>query len=356
MTLRAVLALFLLAAPAAAQAPAPWYGKGVSSSQAVAVDRSEPVGARGVAAVGLTVSDLDRSVRFYHGVLGFAPVSDTTIEAPALGRLLGVSAGPVRVARLRLGSELLELTQYLGQTGRPPPADSRSNDRWFQHVAIIVSDMDRAYARLQEARVTPASADGPQQLPAWNPDAGGIRAFYFRDPDGHPLEILQFPGGKGLAKWHDSTGRLFLGIDHTAIVVGSTQRSLAFYRDLLGLSVAGRSENYGPEQERLNNVPGAHLRITSLRGPDGPGIEFLEYLAPKTGRRYPRDERASDLIHWQTRLLVPDADAAAARLRAEGTAFVSPGAVSLAPGVVADGRRGLEVRDPDGHVVQLIEP
>jgi catechol 2,3-dioxygenase-like lactoylglutathione lyase family enzyme len=298
---------------------------------------------------------MDQSLRFYTGVLGFVPVSDATIDEPALGRLVAVPAARARVVRLQLGDELLELTQFLGRTGRPPPADSRSNDGWFQHVAIIVSDMERAYARLEAAGVIAASAGGPQELPAWNPNAGGIRAFYFRDPDGHSLEILQFPEGKGLAKWHDSTGRLFLGIDHTAIVVRNTERSLAFYRDALGLSVAGRSDNYGPEQERLNNVTGAHLRITSLRGPEGPGIEFLEYLAPKDGRPYPRGERASDLIHWQTRLLVPDADAAAARLRAEGTPFVSPGAVTLA-GAVAEGVRGLEVRDPDGHVVQLIEP
>src|SRR5919198_6386712 len=102
------------------------------------------------------------------------------------------------------------------------------------------------------------ATSGPQRLSDWNRNAVGVSAFYFRDPDGHPLEILQFPAGKGLAKWHDSRGRLFLGIDHTAIVVRSTERSLAFYRDLLGLPVAGHSENYGPEQERLNNVPGAH--------------------------------------------------------------------------------------------------
>src|SRR5207249_11847147 len=89
-----------------------------------------------------------------------------------------------------------------------------------------------------------------------NPNAGGIRAFYFRDPDDHPLEILQFPAGKGDPKWQRAEGRLFLGIDHTAIVVASTDASLRFYRDLLGLRIAGTSLNYGPEQERLNNEIG----------------------------------------------------------------------------------------------------
>jgi catechol 2,3-dioxygenase-like lactoylglutathione lyase family enzyme len=345
-----------LAAPLAAQAPAPWYGRGIQSSQAATVAGSQPIGTRGVAAVGLTVSDLDRSIRFYTDVLTFSPLSDTVVDAPPLDRLLGVPATRLRVVRLRLGDEVLELTQFLGSPGRPAPTDSRSNDRWFQHVAIIVSDMDRAYAHLEAAQVQPASEGGPQELPGWNPNAGGIKAFYFRDPDGHPLEILQFPAGKGRAKWHVGTDRLFLGIDHTAIVVRNTERSLAFYRDALGLSVAGGSENYGPEQEHLNNVAGARLRITALRGADGPGIEFLEYRTPRNGRPYPRDERASDLVHWQTRLLVPDASAAVERLRSDRVAFVSPGVVPLPSGAVAEGSRGLQVRDPDGHVVQLIEP
>ena len=346
----------LVAAPLAAQAPTPWYGRGVHSSQAVTADQAPPIAARGVAAVGLTVSSMDRSVRFYTEVLTFAPVSDTMLAAAPFGQLVGVRGARVRVVRLRLGDELLELTQYLDAPSRAPPADSRSNDRWFQHVAIIVSDMDRAFARLEAAGVRHASTGGPEELPAWNANAGRIRAFYFRDPDGHPLEILQFPAGKGLAKWHQSGDRLFLGIDHTAIVVRDTDRSLAFYRDALGLAVAGRSENYGPEQERLNAVPGARLRITTLRGSEGPGIEFLEYLSPQDGRPYPKNERASDLVHWQTRVLVPDAAAALSRLEVEGAPFVSPGAVTLPPGLVAEGNTGLQVRDPDGHVVQLIAP
>jgi catechol 2,3-dioxygenase-like lactoylglutathione lyase family enzyme len=64
---------------------------------------------------------------------------------------------------------------------------------------------------------------------------------------------------------------LFLGIDHTAIVVWDTEASVKFYRDLLGLHVAGESENYGTEQEHLNNVFGAHLRITALLQRRRPG-------------------------------------------------------------------------------------
>src|SRR5205085_1572299 len=141
----------------------------------------------------------------------------------------------------------------------------------------------KAYQWLREHKVEHASP-GPQRLPDSNPNAGGIRAFYFRDPDGHALEALAFPPDKGNPKWRQTTGKLFLGIDHTAIVISETEASVSFYRDVLGMQVVGESENYGPEQERLNNVFGVRLRITAVRADSGPGIEFLEYLTPRDGR------------------------------------------------------------------------
>jgi len=259
----------------------------------------------------------------------------------------------LRVVRMRLGEETIELTEYLTPRGRPIPADSRSHDRWFQHIAIIVSDMDRAYGWLRQHRVEHASP-APQRLPDWNPSAGGIRAFYFKDPDGHPLEILWFPPGKGDPKWHRPTGRLFLGIDHTAIVVGSTEASLACYRDTLGLRVVGESENHGPEQERLNNVFGARLRITTLRAPSGPGVEFLEYLTPRDGRLIPTDTRPNDLVHWQTVLASEDADAVARTIRGSACAPLSP---SVAPaGRELGFVEGFLLRDPDGHTLKVVQP
>jgi catechol 2,3-dioxygenase-like lactoylglutathione lyase family enzyme len=307
-----------------------------------------------VDAVGFTVSDLDRSVEFFTKVLDFEKVAEVEVAGADYEHLEGVFGLRMRVARLRLGQESLELTEYLAPRGRPVPADSRSNDRWFQHAAIIVSDMDRAYRRLRENKVEHASS-GPQQLPETIPAAAGIRAFYFKDPDGHPLEILQFPFDKGAAKWHAATGRLFLGIDHTAIVVADTEASLRFYRDALGLSVGGESENFGVEQEHLNNVFGARLRITSLRAASGPGIELLEYLAPRDGRAAPSDLRANDLAHWQTRLVARDLAAADRALRRGRFAWLSPGVVETA-GAELGFRHAFGVFDPDRHVLQLVRP
>jgi|SRR5579871_743154 len=307
----------------------------------------------GVDSIGLTVSDLDRSVEFYSGVLHFQKVSESELDGDTYEHLTGVFGLRMRTVRMRLGDEYIELTEFLAPRGRSAPADARSNDRWFQHIAIVVSDMDRAYTWLREHKVQHASP-GPQSLPMWNPSAGGIRAFYFRDPDGHPLEVLWFPAGKGNPKWQTATDQLFLGIDHTAIVISGTEASLQFYRDQLGMDVAGESENYGPEQERLNNVFGARLRITALRAASGPGIEFLEYLAPRDGRPYPPEEQANDLIHWQTRFLGNSVEEATQTLRNSRSALVSAGAIELPDGK-AGFRKAVTARDPDGHVIQIIE-
>ena len=306
-----------------------------------------------VACIGNTVSDLDRARDFYVRVLGFRAEGEREESGPELERRTGVFAARTRTGRIVLGTECLELTEYLAQKGRPVPADARSNDRDFQHIAIVVSDMDRAYARLREAHVEHASS-GPQELPAWNPGAGGIRAFYFRDPDRHVLEVIWFPPGKGAARWHP-TGKdvpLTLGIDHTAVVVSDTEASLSFYRDRLGLAEAGHSENYGPEQERLNGVFGARLRITQVRAAKGPGIEFLEYLAPRDGRPYPTDERGSDVFHWQVRMISREGAALVSSLRTVHASFVTlPGASGPSSILLP-----LRVRDPDGHVLQLESP
>lgn len=279
-----------------------------------------------VESVGFTVSDIDRSVDFYSQVLQFKKERDKrTADA--------------RIVRMQLGKEQVELTQYDAK-GKPFPADSHSNDHWFQHVAIVVSNMQKAYAVLRQNRVRHASS-APQRLPDWNANAAGIEAFYFRDPDGHYLELIHFPPGKGDPKWQRPSDKLFLGIDHTAIVVADTDQSLRFYRDLLGMRIAGESENYGVEQEHLNGVFGAHLRITSLRAGQGPGIELLEYLSPPDGRDIPNDLGVNDIAHWETRVEV------------DGNASELSQALNAPRRAAAGGGDELLVQDPDRHVIIL---
>ena len=309
-------------------------------------------GATSVESVGMTVSDMDRAVEFY-SALTFQKISDVEVLGEQFEHLEGVFGAQMRIVRMQLGNQYLDLTQYLAPPGRPIPVDSRSNDLWFQHIAIVVRNMDQAFEKLRALKVQFVST-GPQTLPPSIKAAAGIKAFYFRDPDQHNLEIIYFPPGKGDPRWQEKTDKLFLGIDHTAIGISNTDASLKFYRDLLGLSKAGESENFGTEQEHLNQVFGAHLRITGMRAKAGPGIEFLEYLTPRDGRSRPADVHANDIVHWQTMIATDDVDLLAKKLRDAHVSFVSPSVVMM-PKDRAGFSKGALVSDPDGHDVLLIQ-
>lgn len=141
---------------------------------------------KSVDTVGMTVSDMDRSVEFFSKVLSFEKLSDIEVAGSEYERLQGVFGARMNIVRMKLGDEIIELTEYLAPRGRPIPVDSRSNDQWFQHIAIVVSDMGRAYQWLRAHKVQHTST-GPQRIPYWNKAAAGIKAFYFKDPDGHNL-------------------------------------------------------------------------------------------------------------------------------------------------------------------------
>jgi catechol 2,3-dioxygenase-like lactoylglutathione lyase family enzyme len=300
----------------------------------------------------MTVSDANRAVEFY-SQLNFRKVSEVEVFGPEYEHLEGVFGARMRIVRMELGSEFIDLTQYLAPPGRPIPPDSKSNDRWFQHIAIVVRDMDAAFAKVRAMKVQFVSTD-PQTLPATIPAAAGIKAFYFRDPDGHNLELIYFPAGKGDPRWQQPNDNIFLGIDHTAIGIADTAASLQFYRDLLGMRKAGESENSGTEQEHLNQVFGAHLQITGMRAKSGPGIEFLEYLTPRDGRPIPEGTKANDIIHWQTTIATDDLDTMVKELRRNHFAFVSSDVTVVATEKLGFSR-GILVRDPDGHDVLLVE-
>src|SRR5438874_8867179 len=314
---------------------------------AVADAQQPPVAVDGV---GITVSDMDRAIAFY-SALTFHKVSDTEVLGEEYEQLEGVFGARMRIVRMQIGHEYIDLTQYLAPPGRPIPIDSHSNDLWFQHIAIVVRDMDQAFAKLRELKVQFVST-APQTLPLSIPAAAGIKAFYFLDPDQHNLEIIYFPLGKGDPRWQEKKDKLFLGIDHTAIGISNTDASLKFYRDLLGLHKAGESENLGTEQEHLNQVFGAHLRITGMRANAGPGIEFLEYLSPRDGRPRPADIHANDIVHWQTMVATDDVDLMAKKL---ADAHVVSSGVIVMPKDKAGFSKGALVSDPDGHDVLLIQ-
>jgi catechol 2,3-dioxygenase-like lactoylglutathione lyase family enzyme len=292
-------------------------------------------------AFGMTVSDIGRTERFYRDTLGFQTVSRKHVNDPSLAALFGLPPEAMDILTMRLGDQQVEFTRF-ERPGRAYPSGSQSPDRWFQHIAIIVSDMDVAAARVRASGAPAISTGGPQTLPARN---GRVRAFKFRDPDGHPLELLWFPPGQGRAMWHGRNG-LFLGIDHSAIAVASTAASLDFYQRGLGLRVAYAVTNIGPAQDRLDGVSNAVVRITGLfpAAQDAPGIEFLDYRSPETGRAAPVAP-AGDIVHAHSTLVV---DNLSRILAIPGLHRLSRLSIETAPGVCA-----ASVFDPDNHVVVL---
>ena len=303
--------------------------------------------------ISLTVADLDAAESFFVGVLGFGREGTRSVlHGPEYEGLVGVPGARATHVQLALGREHIELVDYDAPAGRTVPVDSRSDDLWFQHLALVAGDIDLLHAKLQSLAVRPIS-DAVQTIPSTNVAAGGIRAFYFRGPAAHPLELIWYPRDKGMARWH-STHPGLLGIDHTAIAVSNSERARTFYEESLGLAASGQSFNSGSEQERLSAVPGARVKITGLRGPQGPGVELLEYEAPSGGRPAPGDTRASDLWYTEITVAVSDLDNTVAKLRAAGARFVSDhirDTRTLVPGT----QRGVVVRDPDGHAVRIVQ-
>ena len=200
---------------------------------------------RSILGFRLVTRDLPRLRRFYQETLGFA--ADGPEQAIPSGELalLGVPGAGRRQA-LQLGEQLVALDQF-DITGRPYPDHGDAASLWFQHLALVVADMAEAYRRV--AAYKPISEAGPQHLPQ---SSGGVHAFKFRDPDGHPLELLQFPAGSRPPAWQGRAavaGQIGLGIDHSAISVTDADASRLFYRSL-GLEPGDRTSNHGPEQQQ----------------------------------------------------------------------------------------------------------
>ena len=302
-----------------------------------------------IARVSLTTAEPAETSAFLREALGFEEAGTGERAGEGFARLTGIEGARARVTLLRLGRQEVELVAF-ARPGRPYPLGSAASDLWFQHIAVVVSDMRAAHARLSARRGwTPISTAGPQRLPE---RSGGVTAFKFRGPEGHPLELLEFPPARAPAAWKEPRrADPCLGIDHSAIAVADTAASAAFYARL-GFAAAERSLNQGIEQERLDGVPGAKVEVTALRpeAADGPPhLELLRYLPPSEGRPAPPDPRSDDVA--ATRLVLQASDAAVFN-----EALGSYGASALPGGPVPlrGGRRAALLHDPDGHGLSLL--
>jgi catechol 2,3-dioxygenase-like lactoylglutathione lyase family enzyme len=262
--------------------------------------------------IEITVADLAAAEGFYAALPGISVEARGEVE-PAMAALLG--ADRVEQVRLRRGAQTIVLQQF-HPPGAAYPADRTSCDQRFQHLALPVADAAAATAGLSRS-AAPISRNGAQPLP---PASGSAIAFKFRDPEGHPLELIQFADGH------------LGGVDHSAIVSADVERSIAFYRDQLGFTVASRQTNRGPEQDRLDGLTGTIVDVVALAPViETPHVELLAYHSPPVR---PAGPRAAN-------------DIAATRLVLAVDSLPEPGVT------LADGSQATVIGDPDGHLLLL---
>src|SRR5215831_19072581 len=328
----------------------------LSPHLARAQDRA--TGVQRVKTIGFTVADVERESNFFANVLQFEKIADFRVVGTEYDALTGVFNSNMRIVQLKLGEQIIELTQYVSPpTGRNIPVWSNSNDAWFQHMAIVVGDMDAAYKILQDNNVRQISSH-PITIPASNPGAAGIKAIKFHDPERHPLELIFFPPGKGDPSWQKPSDKLFRGIDHTAMTVPSTDKGVTFYRDLLGFNVGVTTLNSGTTQDVLDGLLNDTCLVTSLMPPSAPPhVEFLEYKTPPGGRLMPAESKANDLWNWQATLVSKNIQALAGRLRQAGAQFISSSVVAIPEAAQSKFgfKKALMIRDTNGHALRLVE-
>jgi catechol 2,3-dioxygenase-like lactoylglutathione lyase family enzyme len=263
-----------------------------------------------IARIRMRCRDLAVAAAFYRDAFG----CEVDAAAPGVQRLV-----------LRLGRESVELVAGADRSGLAP-----ANSTAFQHFAIVVSDIDAAMARLRACTGWTSISAGPQKLPA---ASGGVTAFKFRDPEGHPLEFLQFPAA---ASPNSTTAARtpVLGIDHTAITVADTARSVSFYAGL-GFAVTSTHINTGLSQDRLDGLEDARVEVTTLVQPGAPPphLELLRYSNTIAESLDAKDARATTLVCHPVENGAPDAAGVGGH------------------GSVAGAEQRLS--DPDGHRLEL---
>lgn len=298
--------------------------------------------------VSFTVADLAGAAAFYRDALGLKVGPERSLHDPAWTALFGLSPGTsARACSITVGRQALQIVAF-EPPGNPYPSERASNDQWFQHLALVCGDIAEVSRRLTTGRSGVITRGSPVRLP---PNTGSVTAFKFRDPEGHPLELISFPDGVGAPLWHEMSAEGILGYDHTAISVMDVERSLSFYTGLLGLRAAGRSLNQGPEQDALDGLAKCEVDVLALEpaAVATPHVELLHYRTPR-GRTLTAPPQADDVAAAIQVHEVDDLDALARRLQTEGVLFVSPGVVSL-----ENGGRAASIRDPDGHMLMLVD-
>ena len=263
---------------------------------------------RAIAGFRMVTAALGPLTAFYRAI-GFDIGKTAPISAAEMAVLELDGVGSRR--SIALGETRVDLDCF-DQRGRQYPDGATAADLLFQHIALVTDDAHRAWRRAQNAGATPISRGEPVTLPQ---SSGGVTTIKFRDPEGHPLELLEFPRGSNSA-W---VGSGIMGIDHSAISVTDIATSRRFYEGL-GLTQGKRTLNRGPTQVALDGLDGVEVDVLAMN-PTGapPHLELLGYRHPvgRSHEPFAANDLAATRIFWHS-------------------------------------TRDALLRDPDGHLLQLI--
>jgi catechol 2,3-dioxygenase-like lactoylglutathione lyase family enzyme len=298
--------------------------------------------------ISSTVSELARTVAFYRDWLELHVGPVQKLKDPTCNSLLGLDrCTTAHTADVTIGQHVLELVAF-DPPGQSYPDERKSNDQLFEHVALVTGDITAVWVRLKGGSPGTITEGSPVLLP---PNTGSVTAFKFRDPEGHPLELIFFPKGVGDPQWQGNGAPGIVGYDHTAISVMNLDLSIAFYTELLGCRFGGRSLNAGFEQDRLDGLNNCQVDVVALLPAKvaTPHLELLHYRTPP-GQKIQAGVKANDVASARQVYKVDDLAALVEQLEAAGATFVSPDVVTL-----KDGCRAAAIHDPDGHMIVLME-
>jgi lactoylglutathione lyase len=206
------------------------------------------------------------------------------------------------------------------EPGLAPDSEER-----LSHVAFETPDLDALAAHLK--------AKGLEVLRP--PDGCEERAVRVLDPDGHAIEFVE-------ARWPparptDGQGpALSTRLLHAGLTIRDETRAHAFYRDALGFSEIWRGGRTAGVTQWVN-----------MRVPDG--TDYLEYMLISE----PPDRRQRGVLHHLC-LVVPDVQAAFEEAARRSAVLKRPWAGG--PNIGINGRWQLNMYDPDGTRVELMEP
>lgn len=257
--------------------------------------------------MALFVSNVDNAHAFYKGFLGYEEPFD-----------LKNSDGSLALTFIKVNDR-----QYVELFPEREPNSDR-----LHHISIEVDDAEamRRYLAARGVKV-------PEKTPRGR--IGNLN-FTIPDPDGHGVEIVQYaPDGWSVRERGKFLGprRVSLRMLHAGILVGSVEASLRFYRDLLGFEETWRGSRNGQVLDWIN-----------LRVPDG--TDYVELMLYK---ELPAPARRG--VQHHICLEVPDIEKAMAHLK-DRTGYGKP----LEPRTGVNRRRQMNLFDPDGTRIELMEP